>query len=171
MHNLIIILLTLLAPLAHAGETTLTWTLPTGSEVCQAEVTAPDIASTEIWQLVAQGGPTDTTATLTGLVPGAYTYIASVTDVSGSVSRVTDAVEKTIDSLVVNDIKAYTMVQSAGNFVAFIIGTVPAGTVCDPNSMVKGQFNFLPFTAYGVPVADVTITGDTEPNLVVATCQ
>ena len=81
-----------------------------------------------------------------------------------------NSAEKAVGDLLVNDDKAYTVVQSGGQFVAFIIGTVPVGTVCDPGSMVKGLFDFLPFTAYGVPVADVTITGDTEPVMVVATC-
>jgi hypothetical protein len=71
----------------------------------------------------------------------------------------------------VSDDKAYTVVKSGGKFVAFIIGTVPVGTVCDPDNMVKGLFNFLPFTGYVVPLTDVTVTGDVEPSAAVAVCQ
>lgn len=171
MKTLIALLLIFFVPLAYSGETTLTWQLPTGTEQCTAATLAPVIASTEVWQMVAQGGPTDTTAVLTGLEPGDYTYITSVTDTAGLVSRLSNAATKTIDTLLVADNRAYTVVQSGGNFVAFVIGTVPVGTVCDAGSMVRGQFNFGPFTGYGVPVADVTITGDTEPVMVVATCR
>ena len=170
MMNFLILMLTFVAPIVWAGDAVLTWELPTGTEQCTAGTEAPVIASTEVWQLVHVGGPTDTGATLSGLVPGDYTYTTSSTDDQGRVSRLSNQATKTVDTLNVDDDKAYTVVQSGGQFVAFIIGTVPVGTVCDPNSMVKGLFDFLPFTAYGVPVADVTITGDTEPVMVVATC-
>lgn len=164
------VLLLLFAAPVMAGNVVLSWMLPTGSESCVEDSTVPVLASIEVWQLVHTGGPTDITVTLSGLTPGDYTYISSVTDEAGVVSRVSQQATKTAGDLVVNDDKAYTVVQSGGQFVAFIIGTVPVDTVCDPNSMVKGLFDFLPFTAYGVPVADVTITGDLEPVMVVATC-
>lgn len=169
MKKLLAILL-LIAPTAYAGNAVLTWTLPTGTETCQDNNTAPTLAETQIWQLVATTGPTETTYTVTDLIPGDYTYVTSAVDDVGNVSRLSNSADKTVDSLLVNDDKAYTVVQSAGKFVAFIIGTVPVDTVCDADSMVKGEFDFLPFTAYGVPVDDVTITGDTEPVMVVATC-
>jgi hypothetical protein len=78
---------------------------------------------------------------------------------------------KTIGPLTVADEKAYTVVKSGGTFVAFIIGTVPVGTECDADGMVRGKFNFQPFTGYIVPVSSVTITGDVEPSAVVAVCQ
>jgi len=163
-------ILLLIIPTAHAGNAVLSWELPTGTEICSDNATPPILAATQIWQLLATLGPTETTYTVNGLVPGDYTYVASSVDDAGQVSRMSESAAKTIDSLLVNDDKAYTVVQSGGQFVAFIIGTVPVDTVCDANSMVKGLFNFLPFTAYGVPVDDVTITGDTEPVMVVATC-
>ena len=73
--------------------------------------------------------------------------------------------------LTVTDDKAYTVVKSGGGFVAFIIGTVPVGTECDAENMVKGKFNFLPFTGYAVPMSSVTVTGNIEPSAVVAVCQ
>ena len=170
MMRFLILMLTFVMPLAYAGEAILSWTLPTDSEVCSTNPAVPDIANTQVWELVETTGPADTTVTLTGLEPGDYTYVTSVVSTTGEVSRFSGTASKTIDSIVVNDDKAYTVVQSGGNFVAFIIGTVPVDTVCDANSMVRGLFNFLPFTGYGVPVTDVTITGDTEPVMVVATC-
>jgi len=166
----LLLILLLIVPVAHAGNAVLTWELPTGTEVCTDNSTPPILASTQIWQLVATTGPTETTYTVTDLIPGDYTYTTSAVSDAGDVSRLSNAADKTVNSLLVNDDKAYTVVQSGGNFVAFIIGTIPVGTVCNANSMVKGLFNFLPFTAYGVPVDEVTITGDTEPVMVVATC-
>lgn len=163
--------LLLFATAAYAGNTTLTWELPTGSEQCTNDTTVPVIASTEVWQLIASL-PGDTTQhTITGLPPGEYTYVASVTDEQGQTSRFSGTTSKTIESMTVVDDKAYTLVQSQGDFVAIIIGTVPLGTVCNADSMVKGQFNFAPFTGYSVPVDSVTITGDTEPVMVVAQCE
>jgi hypothetical protein len=156
---------------AHAGEAVLEWQLPTASEVCTSDPAVPEIASTEIWQLITTGGPDDTSVTLSGLMPGNYTYVASVTDTEGNTSRITAPVEKTIDSITAVDDKAYIIVQSEGKFTAFIIGTVPVGTVCDANTMVQGVFNFQPFTGYGVPVESVTVTGNVEPVLVVAACR
>lgn len=156
---------------AQAGETTLSWTLPTGSEQCVADSTVPAIAATQVWQLVSETGPTETSVTLTGLLPGDYTYISSVIDESGTVSRLSGSATKTIGPLTVADDKAYTVVKSGGTFVAFIIGTVPVGTECDADGMVRGKFNFQPFTGYIVPVSSVTITGDVEPSAVVAVCQ
>lgn len=162
---------------AEAGETTLSWTLPTASESCAPVSTVPEIQATQVWQLVGTGGPTDTELTLTGLLPGEYTYVASVVAVpndeypDGAVSRFSAVSTKTIGPLTVADDKAYTVVKSGGGFVAFIIGTVPVGTVCDENNMVKGEFNFAPFIGYVVPISSVTITGDVEPSAVVAVCQ
>ena len=155
---------------AHAGDAVLTWELPTDAESCTVATLTSPIASTEIWLQVASLPVDATTHTFTGLVPGDYTYVTSATDEADNVSRFSGTATKTITELNVSDDKAYTVVQSGGQFVAFIIGTVPVGTVCDAGSMVKGLFDFLPFTGYGVPVADVTITGDTDPVMVVATC-
>jgi hypothetical protein len=172
MRTVFIALITIIfcAPV-WAGNTTLTWELPTGSEQCTNDTTVPVIASTEVWQLVASLPGDATEHTITGLPPGEYQYVASVTDEQGQTSRFSGVAAKTIDSMTVVDNKAYTLVQSQGNFVAIIIGTVPVGTVCNADSMVKGQFNFAPFTGYSVPVESVTITGDTEPVMVVAQCE
>lgn len=166
----IALFLALISAPVWAGSSTLTWTLPTASEQCTSDASVPDIVSTEVWQLMHTGGPTDTTVTFDGLVPGDYTYVTSVTDTGGLVSRFSGTATKSVDSLTVEDDKAYIVIQSGGQFIAFIVGTVPVGTVCDPDSMMKGEFDFLPFTGYGVPVADVTITGDTEPRLALAVC-
>lgn len=156
---------------AFAGDATLTWQLPTGSEQCTNDSTVPVIASTEIWQLVASLPGDATTHTLTGLEPGEYTYVASVTDEQGQTSRFSGTTSKTVESMNVVDDRAFTVFQSGGTFVALVIGTVPVGTVCETSSMVRGQFNFEPFTGYSVPLESVTITGDTEPVMVVAQCQ
>jgi hypothetical protein len=77
---------------------------------------------------------------------------------------------KTVGPLLTVTDKAYTVVKSGGGFTAFIIGTVPLGIECDENNMVKGEFNFQPFTGYAVPIQDAIITGDIEPSAVVADC-
>lgn len=155
---------------ARAGETTLSWTLPTASEACSPDATVPDIASTKVWQLVGTGGPTDTELTLTGLMPGDYEYVASVVDTSGAVSRFSGVATKTVGPLVTQTTVAYTVVKTGGEFVALSVGTVPLGTACNEDSMFKGKLNFQPFTGYGVPVSSVTVTGDIELTAAFADC-
>jgi len=138
MKQFVISMLMFMMPLAYAGQAVLSWTLPTDSEICSSNPTVPDIANTQVWELVETTGPTDTTVTLTGLEPGDYTYVTSVVSTTGDVSRFSGTASKTVASIVVNDDKAYTVVQSGGNFVAFIIGTVPVDTVFSALYWLRG---------------------------------
>jgi hypothetical protein len=163
-------LILLLATPAFAGNATLTWQEPTGTEQCTNTSETPVLASTQIWQLVATLPVGTTEYTFEGLEPGEYTYTASVTDTEGRVSRLSNGTTKTVDTFSVIDERAFTLIQSGGNLVALVVGTVPLGTACNVNSMVRGQFNFENFTGYSVPLESVTITGNTEPVMVVAQC-
>ena len=155
---------------AEAGETTVSWALPTASEVCTEDAVVPAIQSTEVWQLVSRTGPTIETATFTGLLPGDYEYISSITDTGGIVSRLSGSTIRTAGPMVTTTTEAFTVVKSGGEFVALTVGTVPLGTVCDENNMFKGKLNFQPFTGYAVPVSSVTVTGDIELTAAFADC-
>jgi len=167
---IVLVLLLLSAPV-WAEDVTVSWQAPTGTEECAAGTVDPILAGYRILQVVASiDDPAQLSHVFPGQLPGEYTYLSTAIDTEGNESRLSNEAIKTVTSFQVSDDKAYTVAQSDGKFVAFIIGTVPVGTACNPDSMVKGEFDFLPFTAYGVPVTDVTITGDTEPVMVVATC-
>jgi hypothetical protein len=156
---------------AVADEATVSWTAPTESEACVADSTPADPEFYNIYQLVGQVAHPITTFSTGPLPPGDYSFISTTVQAgTGLESRVSPPATKTVGPLTVVDDKAYTVVKSGGKFVAFIIGTVPVDTECDADNMVKGLFNFLPFTGYVVPVASVTITGDVEPSAVVAVC-
>ena len=61
---------------------------------------------------------------------------------------------------------AYTIIKVANGLVALPVGTVPAGTVCDPK---QGAIcNGVPY--YAVPVSAVSWSGNVRPPIVVATC-
>jgi len=147
---------------------TLSWTLPIENT---DGTPLENLAGVRIYRQVHDTeDPTVTSWTADWLPPGTYRYVSTAYTTEDVESIFSNDVFSVIGPLEVSDDKAYTVAQSGGNFVAFIIGTVPVGTACDENSMVKGLFNFLPFTGYSVPVADVTITGNTEPVMVVAVC-
>jgi len=147
---------------------TISWTLPIENE---DGTPLENLAGVRIFRQVHDTeDPTVTSWTGDWLPPGEYRYVSTAYNTEGVESVFSNDAFQVIGPLEVSDDKAYTVAQSGGNFVAFIIGTVPVGTECDENSMVKGLFNFLPFTGYSVPVADVTITGNTEPVMVVAVC-
>ena len=160
----ILLTILLLCGTAIAGETTLTWSLPTDSEACVADPTVPDIASTQIWELVSITGPAVTTVTLTGLSPGEYTFTSAVTDTAGIVSRFGNVTTKTISAapLTVVDPVVYMLSQTMDVVVLGPVGTVPLGTPCDSSMQFNGK--------YVVPWAAVSWVGTARPVAVFAAC-
>lgn len=149
---------------ANAGNAVLTWTNPTGKEVC-TNVTDPlEQAGTRIWQLVADiNDITVTTATITGLLPGDYSYISTAYDVEGIESRVSGSATKTVEPLTVAVETVYTIVKTEEGFFALPTSdTVPVGTACDINNTVNGL--------YAVPRAAVVWAGVPKRQVVVAEC-
>lgn len=168
----------------HAGDAVLTWTLATqntdGTAIPASGPTS--LASTRVeWgscsgsnfgtkageQIVAKPA---TTYTVTNLSAGTYCFRAYSRTVAGLESAPTNAVTKTIlqappnppGNLVVADLVVYQVIGTPDAFALLPVGTVPAGTACDPTQSINGR--------YAVPRAAVTWYGSVKPQIVVAQC-
>lgn len=161
---MIVVWLVFLEP-AEAEDITLSWTLPTGSEVCTNDPTVPDIQATRVWQLVKETGPTDTSTVLPNMLPGDYTYVASVVDTQGQVSRFSGTTTKTVTAFIAPaGTTVYQPVSISTGFWMIPMGTVTADTQCDETQRANDY--------YRVPTSAVTwnegVTA--EPVFVVAAC-
>lgn len=168
----------------HAGDAVLTWTLATqntdGTAIPASGPTS--LASTRVeWgscsgsnfgtkageQVVAKPA---TTYTVTNLSAGTYCFRAYSRTVAGVESAPTNAVTKTIlqappnppGNLAVADLVVYQVIGTPDAFALLPVGTVPAGTACDPSQSINGR--------YAVPRAAVTWYGSVKPQVVVAQC-
>ena len=158
---IVVIIGWLFPPKAKADEVTLTWTQPIQNE---DGTTLTDLAGIRIWQLV--GETTDTAQTsyvISGLQPGDYTYIATAyTTADPPVeSKISNTAEKVVGGLTVIDTRVYIVAKIPGDFLLLVVGTVPLGTACNSNVIVKGMNS--------VPVDQVTFTGARDV-VVVAQC-
>lgn len=168
----------------HAGDAVLTWTLATqntdGTAIPASGPTS--LASTRVeWgtcsgsnfgtkageQVVAKPA---TTYTITNLAPGTYCFRAYSRTVAGVESAPTNVVSKAIlqappnppGNLAVADLVVYQVIGTPDAFALLPVGTVPAGTACDPSQSINGR--------YAVPRAAVTWYGSVKPQVVVAQC-
>lgn len=138
---------------ALAAETTLSWELPTETESCQVTTEPPELASTEIWQLVATLPPDATEYTVKDLAPGDYVFTASVTATDGQTSRLSGSTSKTIENVALTGSSAYILVQSDDTLILLDIGTITADTPCTPATAITDD---NAKTAYKVPASSVT---------------
>lgn len=168
----------------HAGDAVLTWTLATqntdGTAIPASGPTS--LASTRVeWgscsgsnfgtkageQVVAKPA---TTYTVTNLSAGTYCFRAYSRTVAGVESAPTNVVSKAIlqappnppGNLAVADLVVYQVIGTPDAFALLPVGTVPAGTACDPSQSINGR--------YAVPRAAVTWYGSVKPQVVVAQC-
>lgn len=149
-------------PPAQSDDVTLSWTVPTGSEACTPDPAPADVAEYRIFQLVATiTDPSATSHVIPGLKPGDYTYISTSVRSDGAESRISNETTKTIDSFSVVDTRAYIVAKIPSGFLLLVVGTVPLGTACDPDTEVNGK--------NAVPVSAVTFTG-AQDVIVVAEC-
>lgn len=182
--SLVVIALCLGASPSHAGDAVLTWTLATqntdGTAIPASGPTS--LASTRVeWgscsgsnfgtkageQVVAK--PT-TTYTITNLSAGTYCFRAYSRTVAGVESAPTNVVSKTIlqappnppGNLAVADLVVYQFIGTDDAVALLPVGTVPAGTPCDPAQSVNGR--------YAVPRAAVSWYGNVKPRVVFAQC-
>jgi hypothetical protein len=149
---------------AHAGDVSLSWTNPTGSEECTAAGPVT-LQGTQIWQLVAQiNDPTATSYVIDGLMPGEYTFAATAVDESGQQSRLSGQAQKTVASFsALAGSTAYQAVSISGGFWLLPVGTLNEDTECNVDQSVNGK--------YVVPVSAVTMTNPTsQPLVVLADC-
>ncbi len=168
----------------HAGDAVLTWTLATqntdGTAIPASGPTS--LASTRVEWGSCSGSNFGTKAgeqtvakpavtyTVTNLAPGTYCFRAYSRTVAGVESAPTNVVSKTLlqappnppGNLAVADLVVYQVIGTPDRFGFNPVGTVPAGTACDPTQSINGR--------YAVPRAAVTWYGSVKPQVVVAQC-
>ena len=160
----VITMYSLYAECAKADDITLSWTNPTATVVESPGPAYTNPGGTRIWQLVADIPDPDqaiTSYVIPAMKPGSYTYIATSYDDQGVESDVSGKAEKTVDVFGVVDTRAYIVAKIPSGFLLLVVGTVPLGTACNPNTEVNG-FN-------SVDPSTVTYTG-AQDVLVVAKC-
>lgn len=169
---------------ARAGDAVLTWTLATqdtdGKAIPASGPTS--LASTRVEWGTCNGSafgtavgqqtvPTPaTTYTVTGLTAGTWCFRAYSRTVAGLESAPTNVVTKTIlqsppqppGNLTVAALVVYQFIGTDDAVALLPVGTVPAGTACDPLQSVNGR--------YAVPRAAVTWYGNVKPRVVFAQC-
>lgn len=180
--------MTLLMMCAHAGEARLSWSAPT------ARVDGTPLAPSEIAGYRALWGTTSRAYTeeqvvdgleleITGLLAGTWYFAVTAIDTAGLESAPSAEVSKTIEaspeappvppSAVVvggpdgSPQLAYVIVQSSNRIALVPVGTVPPGTPCDPQQVVRDSNGV---TGFVVPASSVTWTGTARRSVVVAEC-
>jgi len=168
------------AKFAQAGEAVLSWTAPTQNT---DGTPLTDLAGFKIYLGQVQGGPypvsvdiadpTATTFTVPGLTEGlTYFFVSTAynsadpvqeSDFSNEVTKlIPPLVPNPPTMLVVQALTAFDIVKQKDKYILLAVGTVPAGTTCDPNQTVNGHF--------GVPSDLVAWFGNVQPPVVVADC-
>ena len=169
---------------ATAGDAALTWTLATqntdGSAIPASGPTS--LAATRVEWGTCSGSAFGTVAgqqtvatpattyTITGLAAGVWCFRAYSRTVAGLESAPTNVVTKTIlqsppqppGNLTVAALTVYQFIGTTDAITLLAVGTVPAGTACDPAQSVNGR--------YAVPRAAVTWYGSVRPRVVFAQC-
>lgn len=182
--SLAVIALCVSASPARAGDAALTWTLATqntdGSAIPASGPTS--LAATRVEWGTCSGSAFGTVAgqqtvatpattyTITGLAAGVWCFRAYSRTVAGLESAPTNVVTKTIlqsppqppGNLTVAALTVYQFIGTTDAITLLAVGTVPAGTACDPAQSVNGR--------YAVPRAAVTWYGSVRPRVVFAQC-
>ena len=163
MRRLFFALLLLAAPVS-AGELTLSWTAPVGTESCVAGPPLTDLAGFRIYKLVTDiPNPSLTTYTQTGLHTGDHTYMSTAYNLAGVESRASNPVTKAVTTFGVSDTMVMSVVKVRDRIILVPIGTIPLGTPCDEAYSVNGH--------HAVPSAAVTWTlPQNRAQFVVAQC-
>jgi len=168
------------------NEVTLAWVNATQNEDGTAIPATGDtsLATTTIQYTICLDGKLDgtraertypadvLTADISIITPGDWCFVAFHTNVAGTSSGESNVAMKTVapvvpnppSMLTVTDLIVYTIIKQKDKFVLLSIGTVAAGTSCDPDESVNGH--------YVVPNDAVQWTAATGPRpiVVVAKC-
>lgn len=185
MHRLLIALLACLLSLpAAAGDMVLTWTHPTkNTDNTNIPASGPgSLTGTRVEWGTCSGNNFGTKAgeqvvaapaatyTVTNLAPGKWCARVYARNTYSQESAPTNAVSKVLEAptpnppsdLTVRDLVVYQVIGTLDRIALLPVGTVPAGTTCDPTQTVNGF--------YAVPRAAVTWYGSVKPQVVVASC-
>lgn len=171
---------------AYAGEVTLTWTPPTENEdgslisaSCTADPTTC-LAGYKMYQSDVPGGPyvevadianpSTTSYVVQNLTDGTYYFVSTAYNASGTesaysneASKVVQTVPQPPSNLVADgNLVAYAVSMSEDVFLTYPVGTVMAGTACDPSMSANGM--------YLVPRSSVTFAGGADAYVVFAEC-
>lgn len=159
-----------------AGDATLTWTAPTQRTDGSALTNLASYriyygtSATALTQTAPVTNPGLVTYTIQNLAPGTWYFSMTALDAGGLESARTNIVTKTIlqappnppGNLVVAALVVYQVIGTPDRFAMIPVGTVPAGTPCDPLQTINGR--------YAVPRAAVSWYGSIKPQIVVAQC-
>ncbi len=167
-----------------AAEAELSWTPPTQNT---DGTPLTDLAGFNIYGGTVQGGPygdvsitinnpTWTTFTVPGLAAGTYYFVITAFNNANPVeeSAFSNEASKVVlppvpmppSTLTVSNLLVWDIVKQDNKFVFLGVGTVPAGTPCDPTQQVNGRFA-VPFDADD-PI--VEWFGNVRPPVVVGDC-
>lgn len=179
--GLLLACLVFFSGLAQAADKTVSWHNPTQNT--DGSSLPPELIdkTTVVWAptqaglpastttKVATGSVTSTTITLT---PGTWFVAAKTTAKNGNTSVLSAAFQVVVSDPVPNpptgvtvtsqETTAFQVVGTLDKFVLLPVGTVPAGTECNPTQSVNGH--------NGVPRASVAWFGSVKPQAVVAKC-
>jgi hypothetical protein len=158
----------------RAAETTLSWTPPitntNGTPLTNLAGYRIYYGQGTLGQTIQVMNPAATSFVVNGLTPGTWSFEVTAYTAQAESAR-SNRVQRTFleaptvpNAPVVQAgaLTVYTIVKRVDGFVLLPVGTVPAGTQCDPSQSVNGR--------YAVPRAVVTWTGSTRPDVVVANC-
>jgi hypothetical protein len=176
--------LALLAFSAHASEARLSWTAPTQrtdgtplTNLAGYRVLWGTAPRTYTRQHVINN-PATREWQVTGLTAGTWYFAVTALDATGLESAYSGEASKVVvqaappippGAIVVGagPRPVYVITQAAGRLTLVPVGTVPAGTACDPLMAVR-DVNGL--TAHGVPESAVTWAGSVRRSVVLAEC-
>lgn len=175
------LLLALVSGQAAAATKTVSWHNPTQNT--DESSLPPELIqqTTVVWAATQAGLPASTltkvvtgpaTSTSISLNPGTWFVAAKTTAKNGNTSVLSAAVQLTVSDPVPNpptgvtvtavETTAFQVIGTLDKFTLLPVGTVPAGTACNPTQSVNGH--------YGVPRASVAWFGSVKPQAVVAKC-
>jgi hypothetical protein len=152
-----------LFPSAGAGTADLTWVAPTKN--CDGSNIGPLAKYTLLYGKQTVDLPlTPLAFTVNDLTPGRWWFSLSVVNTAGVRSEFTTAWKDIPASeFVVASPDVFALVKRVDRIVLSKVGTVPLGTVCNPNETVNGK--------YVVPKAAVSWSSLVRADVVVATCK
>ena len=157
----------LFAGIAFADNIDLSWTNPTGTEVCTDDGPLDNWAGTRIWQLVTEiNDPNVTNYQITGALPGEYLYVSTAFDTDDEESRLSGSASKTVTSFMASTgATVYQAVSISNAWWLLPVGTMSSDTECIVGTSANDK--------YAVPTSAVSWSPGTtvRPLLVFSDCQ